>query len=159
IEDLVAQEGERAKRIERVEGEHAHGVPMMRHGGHGAVERGERVVAEQEAKPRVVSGPALLVERFETVEPAAGPRAGAHTDLEREGLRGELAALVEIAEQRPEIADGIGDGLGVIRVRLSRWERFLEASARRALPLAEPLPEQAIELPDEAVANGSPLLE
>src|SRR5262245_62539300 len=132
---------------------------MMRHGGHGAVERGERVVAEQEAKPRVVSAPALLVERFETVEPAAGPRAGAHTDLEREDLRGELAALVEIAEQRPEIADGIGDGLGVIRVRLSRWERFLEASARRALPLAEPLPEQAIELPDEAVANGSPLLE
>ena len=47
-------------------------------------ERRRRVVAEQEAQPRVVAGAALLVERLEPIEPEAGARARADADLQRD---------------------------------------------------------------------------
>src|SRR5262245_28542900 len=124
---------------------------MASDGGQGPIERRQRVVAEQEAETRIVPGAALLVERTEAIEPERGTDPGADADLEGEDLRRKLAALVHVAEERPEIADRVRDGLRVIGIRAAARQGFLEAATRGLLPLAQPLPEQAIELPDDAV--------
>src|SRR5262249_2975496 len=138
---------------------HAHGVLMLLHGGHGPIKRRQRVVAEQEAETRIVPGAALLVERTEAVEPERGTDPRPDADLEREDLRRKLAALVHVAEARPEVADGVRDGLRVIGIRAAARQGLLEAATRGLLPLAQPLPEQAIELPDDAVPDGSEIVE
>jgi hypothetical protein len=113
---------------------------MRRDRGESAIERRHRVVAEQEAKPRIEAGGALGVERAEAIEPGRRARPRSDADLEREDLGRKLAALVEIDEQRPEVGDGVRDGAAVVRVRASRRQRLLEAAAGRGFPVGDALP-------------------
>ena len=159
VEDLVAQERERLERVERVQRDHADEVPMRRHRVHRAVEGGQGVVPEEEAESRVVARPPLLVEGPEPVEPEGGPLAGAHADLEREDLGRELALLLEVAQERPEVRDRVHDCFGTARVRAPAGKSLLEPTARGGLPVRDPLPEEPVEPPDHAVADGRPLLE
>jgi len=159
VEDLEAEEGERAEGIQRVHGEHAHRVAVARHGGQRPVQRRHGVVAEEEAKARVVSRPALLVESPEAVEPEGRPRARAHPDLEREDLRRKLAALVHVPQQRPEVRHGIRYRLRVIGVGPPAGQRLLEAASGRLLPVAQALPEEPVEAPDETVPDRPEIIE
>ena len=124
----------------------------------GAVERGQRVVAEQKPEARVVPGAALLVERPEAIEPERGAHARAHADLEGEDLGGKLAVLVHVAQERPEVGDGIGHGLRMLGVRLSARQGVLEATPGDSFPVAEPLPEEPVEPPDDALTHGRPVV-
>ncbi len=72
-------------------------------GGQRGFQRRRRVVAEQEAQARVVAAAAVVVERLELIEPQAGARAGADADLHGVDLRRQLAARLEVAQQRPEV--------------------------------------------------------
>ena len=65
---------------------------------------------------RVEVGAALLVERLEAVEPGGRASAGTDADLQAEDLGRQLTARVEVAQQRPEVGDGIGYRLRMIRV-------------------------------------------
>ena len=132
---------------------------MRGHGGHRPIEGGQGVVSQEEAEARVVACSALLVEGPEAVEPERRPLAGAHADLEREDLGRELALLLEVAEQRPEVRDRVRDGLGAAGVRPPAGERLLEPPAGRGLPVGDPLPEEPVEPPDDAVPDGRPRLE
>src|SRR5262249_54069756 len=147
------------ERIERLQREHADRVLMSRHSGQGSVEGRQRVITEEKSEPRVVPRAALFVERSETVEPETGASSRANADLEREDLRGKLAALVHVAQERPEVADRIRHGLRMIGVRPSARQGLLEASARCLFPLAQALPEEAVELPDDAVAQRPKVVE
>ena len=84
------------------------------------------------------------------------PRA--HADLEGEDLGREMPVLVHVAQERPEVGDGIGDGLGMVGIRLPAGQGILEAAAGGPLPLAEPLPEEPVEPPDDALAHGRPVV-
>src|ERR1700682_2415212 len=117
-----------------------------------ALERGGRVVAEEEPEPLVISTARLLVERLEPVEPFRGTSAGSHADLERDDFGRQSAPRFEIVQQLPEFVDRSGDGNRMIRVGGSAWQGGLETPARCGLPLRQPLPEESIELPDDAVA-------
>ncbi|PYM94056.1 MAG: hypothetical protein DME04_09070 [Candidatus Rokuibacteriota bacterium] len=124
-----------------------------------AVERRHRVIREQEAQAGIEAGGARLVEGLEAIEPEPGPRAWTHADLQREDLLRELATLVELDQQRPEIGDRVGDGRRMVRVRPTARQRRLEPPARLALPIDEALPEEPIELPDRTPAERCPVLE
>ena len=128
-------------------------------GVHRPIERGQRVVAEEEAEARVVARPALLVERLEPVEPERRALARAHADLEREDLGRELALLLEVAQERPEVGDGVGDRLRAAGVRLPAGKRLLEPAAGGGLPVRHALPEESVEAPDHAVPDRRPRLE
>jgi hypothetical protein len=88
VEDLVAEERQRAKGIERVGRDHADDFAMRGDGVHRAIERRERVVGEQEPQARIEACRARLVDRLEAIQPQPRPGARADADLEREDLGG-----------------------------------------------------------------------
>ena len=123
------------------------------------VEDAARVVAQQKAEPRVEAAPPLGVELPEAVEPLGGPRAGAHADLEHEDLGRELVAHLEVAQQGPEVRDGVRDRLGVVGVGSPARQHVLEGPTRHRLPRGDVLPEEGVEAPDHARAEGAERLE
>jgi len=159
VEDLVAQERQRPERVERVGGDHADDLAVRRHCGHRAIERRQGIVGEQESQPGIEAGRPRLVDRLEAIEPEAGPRARAHADLEREDLGRQLAPLVELDQQGPEVGDRVGDRRRIVGVRSAARQRRLESAAGLTLPVRQPLPEQPVELPDRAVAEGRPVVD
>ncbi len=84
---------------------------------------------------------------------------GAHAELQREHLGGQLAAFVDLAEQRPEVGDRVPHGVRVIGVGSPAGKRLLEAAPARLLPIGEALPEETIEAPEERIAQRRPTLE
>ena len=80
-------------------------------------------------------------------------------NLEADDFRRQLIAVLEIAQQSPEVSDRVGDGLRVVRVGRAPGQRRLESLARQRLPVAEMAPEQAIEAPDQTVAIGLELVQ
>ena len=137
----------------------AHEIPVGGDGVHRPIERGQRVVSQEEPEARVVAGPALLVERAEPVEPERRALARAHADLEGEDLGRELALLLEVAQEGPEVGDRVRHRLGAAGVRLPAGKRLLEPAAGGGLPVPHALPEEPVEAPDHAVADGRPRLE
>ena len=63
LHDLVAQERQRLQRIHRVQHQEAAQVGVILHRGLGHVQRGERIIAQQDSQLRIVVGPALLIQR------------------------------------------------------------------------------------------------
>ena len=159
VHDLEAQKREGLERVQSVHGEDAHDRRVRADRGQRTLERRLGAVAEQETQPRVVAGAAGFVERLEPIQPGRRARTRSGADLQREDFGGQLAAGIEIAQQRPEVGHRVGDRLRMIGVRLDARRRDLEAVARRRLPGLEPFPEQMIEPPDDALAKRSEVLQ
>ena len=159
VEDLVPEERERLEGVQRVHRDDAHEFPVRGDRVHRPIERGQGVVPEQEPEARVVAGPPLLVEGPEPVEPERRALARAHADLEGEDLRRELAPLLEIAQERPEVGDRVRHRFGAPGVRLPAGQRFLEPAAGGGFPVTHTLPEEPVEPPDHAVPDRHPRLE
>ena len=134
-------------------------IAVVSHGRDSALQAGRRVVSENEVQARVEVRAALFVERLEAVEPCGRARAGTDADLEPVNLGRQLAARLEIAQQRPEVGDRIGDRLRMVRVGRSAGQRRLEALARGRFPVAQVPPEQPVEAPHQAIAVWTELVE
>ena len=65
----------------------------------------------------------------------------------------------QLLKQRPEISDGIGDGLRLVPVGEAARKRLLIALARRLLPILQTIPIQRVELPHDAVAQRLKILQ
>ena len=147
------------ERVQRVHRQDAHDRRVRADRRQRTLERRLGVVAEQEAQPRVVPGAARFVERLEPIQPGRRARTRSGADLQREDFGGQLAARVQIAQQRPEVGHRVGDRLRMIGIRLDARRRQLESVARRRLPGLEPFPEQTIEPPDDALTQRREVLQ
>jgi len=78
VEDLVAEERQRAERVERVGGDHADDLTVRLDRAHGAIERRQGIVGEEEAQPRIEPGRPRLVDRLEAHRLLREPRYGQH---------------------------------------------------------------------------------
>ena len=159
LQNFVAQKRKRLQRVDRVQHQEAAQIHVFLDGGPGLVQRFRRVIAQQHAQLRIVAGAPASIQLAEPVQPQAAARAGSHADLEEENLRRQLVLGFQLAQQRPEIADGVGDRLRLMPVRDAARKRLLVAFARRRFPLLQTIPVERVELPDDAVAERSKLLE
>ena len=77
-----------------------------------------------------------------------------HTDVFVRVVSSDHTELVS----RDHTGAGISDGLRMVGIRFPAGQGILEAAAGGPLPLAEPLPEEPIEPPDDALAHRRPVV-
>ena len=132
---------------------------VLRDGLARALEHVRRVVAHQVVQAAVVLAAELAVESTELVQPDARLVAVADAELEHVQVFGQRAARGEVVPDVEQLEDQLARGGDVARVALAAGQGLLVLAAGRLLPERQRLPVQAVEVPDQAVAAGSPGLE
>ena len=129
------------------------------HGEPGFIQRVLGIVAHVKTQARIQAGAALLVEFVELIEPLGAARAVAHADFEQVHFGGQLVLGLKSAEQVQEFGDIVGDGEGIMAVGRAAGKRLVVTLAGGGFPGQQVTPEESVEGPDDAGAQGLELFE
>ena len=155
----MAQVGQRLDGIDRVYLDEAALIDVLGDGEPGFVEGVLGIVAHVKAHAGVQAGAALLIEFLELVEPLGATGAIAHADFEQVHFGGQLVLGLKSAEQVQEFGDIVGNGEGVVAVRRAARKRLVVTLAGGGFPGQQVAPEESVEGPDDAGAQGLELFE
>ena len=159
LQDLVAQMGQRLDGIDRVYLDEAALIDVLCHGEPGFIQGVLGIVAHVKTHAGIQTRAALLVEFLKLIEPLGATRSVADADFEQIHLGGQLVLGSKNAEQVQEFGDVVGDRAGIVAVGRAAGERFVVPLAGSGFPGQQMTPEESVEGPDDAGAQGLELFE
>ena len=151
--------GQRLDGIDRVYLNEAALIDVLCHGEPGFIQGVLGIVAHVKTQAGIQAGAALLVEFVELVEPLGTPRAVAHADFEQVHFRRQLVLGLKGTEQVQKFGDVVGDRQGIMAIGRAAGKRLVVTLAGGGFPGQQVTPEESVERPDDAGAQGLELFE